>query len=164
MRFLSVGPRICLQLPSDSTSRWTPLLFSYTFPTTWACSGLSPARARPWRANETCAARRMKKSRSRLFRARAVCEAYTSFPRGAHPRGAFYVIGISYHIMNRLSATGFALCDEQPGCPRSRFSPSITSPRWRALPPASAGCSFSNGTRKTNAAFSVACFSFVLII
>ena len=52
MRFLSVGPRICLQLPSDSTSRWTPLLFSYTFPTTWACSGLSPARARPWRANE----------------------------------------------------------------------------------------------------------------
>ena len=149
----------------------------------------------------------MKKSRSRLFRARAVCEAYTSFPRGAHPRGAFYVIGISYHIINRLSATGFALCDEQLGCPRSRFSPSITSPRWRALPPASqaarslmarekqmplsaslvflscsrfspsitsprcralppafAGCSFSNGTRKTNAAFSVACFSFVLII
>ena len=79
----------------------------------------------------------MKKSCSRLFRARAVCEAYTSFPRGAHPRGAFYVIGISYHIMNRLSATGFAHCDEQPGCPRSRFSPSITSPRWRALPPAS---------------------------
>ena len=79
----------------------------------------------------------MKKSRSRLFRARAVCEAYTSFPRGAHPRGAFYVIGISYHIINRLSATGFAHCDEQPGCPRSRFSPSITSPRWRALPPAS---------------------------
>ena len=58
----------------------------------------------------------VKKSRERLFRARAVCEAYTSFPRGsmkscglqicsdrsgnvdAHPRGAFYVIGISYHI------------------------------------------------------------------
>ncbi len=39
--------------------------------------------------------------------------------------------------MNRLSATGFALCDEQPGCPRSRYSSSITSPRWRALPPAS---------------------------
>ena len=36
------------------------------------------------------------------------------------------MIGISYHIINRLSATGFALCDEQPGCPRSRFSPSIT--------------------------------------
>ena len=34
----------------------------------------------------------------RLFRARAVCVAYISFPRGAHPRGAFYVIGISYHI------------------------------------------------------------------
>lgn len=29
--------------------------------TTWACSGLSPARARPWRANETCAARRTTK-------------------------------------------------------------------------------------------------------
>ena len=63
MRFLSVGPRICLQLPSDSTSRWTPLLFSYTFPTTWACSGLSPARARPWRANETCDARSTTKRR-----------------------------------------------------------------------------------------------------
>ena len=121
-------------------------------------------RIRDFHPLETCAARRMKKSRSRLFRARAVCEAYTSFPRGAHPRGAFYVIGISYHIMNRLSATGFALCDEQPGCPRSRFSPPITSPRLRALLPAFAGCSFSNGTRKTNAAFSVACFSFVLII
>ena len=64
MRFLSVGPRICLQLPSGSTSRWTPLLFSYTFPTTWACSGLSPARARPWRANETCAARRTSTKKS----------------------------------------------------------------------------------------------------
>ena len=52
MRFLSVGPEVCLQLPSDSTSQWTPLLFSYTFPTTWACSGLSPVRARPWRANK----------------------------------------------------------------------------------------------------------------
>jgi len=28
MRFLFVGPALCLQLPSDSTSRWTPLLFS----------------------------------------------------------------------------------------------------------------------------------------
>ena len=36
---------------SDSTSRWTPLLFSYTLPTIWACSGLPPIRARPWRAN-----------------------------------------------------------------------------------------------------------------
>ena len=33
----------------------------------------------------------MKKSRSRLFRARAVCAAYTSFPRGAHPCGAFLI-------------------------------------------------------------------------
>ena len=51
MWFLSVGPEICLQLPSDSTSRWTPLLFGYTLPTIWACSGLSPVRVRPWRAN-----------------------------------------------------------------------------------------------------------------
>ena len=29
MWFLSVRPRVCLQLPSDPTSRWTPLLFSY---------------------------------------------------------------------------------------------------------------------------------------
>ena len=37
---------------SDSTSRWTPLLFSYTFSTIWACSGLSSVRASPWRANK----------------------------------------------------------------------------------------------------------------
>ena len=95
--------------------------------------------------------------------------------------------------MNRLSATGFALCDEQSRLSPLACTPSITSPRWRALPPASqaarslmarekqmrfqrrlfffrarvhsfdhepvlarssacfAGCSFSNGTRKTNA-------------
>ena len=51
MRFLFVRPEVCLQLPSDFASRRTPLLFSYTFPTTWACSGLTPVRARPWRAN-----------------------------------------------------------------------------------------------------------------
>ena len=28
MRFLFVGPEVCLRLPSDSTSRWTPLPFS----------------------------------------------------------------------------------------------------------------------------------------
>ncbi len=28
------------------------LLFSYTLPTIWACSGLTPVRARPWRANQ----------------------------------------------------------------------------------------------------------------
>ena len=28
------------------------MLFGYTFPTTWACSGLTPVRARPWRANK----------------------------------------------------------------------------------------------------------------
>jgi hypothetical protein len=32
MRFLFVGPGFCLQLPSDSASRRTPLLFSYRFP------------------------------------------------------------------------------------------------------------------------------------
>ena len=32
--------------------RWTPLLFGYTLPTIWACSGLTPVRARPWRANQ----------------------------------------------------------------------------------------------------------------
>ena len=33
MGFLFVRPVVCLQLPSDSTSRWTPLLFSYPLPT-----------------------------------------------------------------------------------------------------------------------------------
>lgn len=28
------------------------MLFGYTLPTIWACSGLTPVRARPWRANK----------------------------------------------------------------------------------------------------------------
>ena len=46
MRFLFVGPEFCLWLPSDSTSRWTPLPLantSYCHP----CSGLSPPSYRP---------------------------------------------------------------------------------------------------------------------
>ena len=31
------------------------MLFSYTLPTIWACSGLTPVRARPWRANKETA-------------------------------------------------------------------------------------------------------------
>ena len=41
MRFLFVGPGLCLRLPSDSISRWTPLPLantSYCHP----CSGFSP--------------------------------------------------------------------------------------------------------------------------
>ena len=34
MGFLFVRPEICLHLPSDSTSRWTPLMFGYILPTT----------------------------------------------------------------------------------------------------------------------------------
>ncbi|MBE6093803.1 MAG: hypothetical protein E7201_11670 [Selenomonas ruminantium] len=34
MRFLFVRPEICLHLPSDSTSRWTPLVFGYDLPAT----------------------------------------------------------------------------------------------------------------------------------
>ena len=33
MSFLFVSPVVCSRLPSDSTSRWTPLPFSYPFPT-----------------------------------------------------------------------------------------------------------------------------------
>ena len=51
MWFPFVEPEICLQLPSDSTSRQTPLLLDYTLPTIWTCSGLAPVRDRPWRAN-----------------------------------------------------------------------------------------------------------------
>ena len=42
MRFLFVGPRVCLRLPSDSTSRWTPLP-SANSSHCKACNGLSPS-------------------------------------------------------------------------------------------------------------------------
>jgi hypothetical protein len=42
MRFLFVGPEICLRLPSNSTSRWTPLPFSLVVPVIRARRRLSP--------------------------------------------------------------------------------------------------------------------------
>ena len=41
MQFLFVGSNVCRQLPSDSTSRWTPLLLANT-PYCKAYSGLAP--------------------------------------------------------------------------------------------------------------------------
>ena len=51
MWFLFVRPEFCLHLLSDSTSQWTPLVFSYAFPATRAGYGLSPIRIRPCRAH-----------------------------------------------------------------------------------------------------------------
>jgi hypothetical protein len=44
MRFLSVRSEICLQLPSDSVSRRTPLLFSYVLRRCRLAPGISPVR------------------------------------------------------------------------------------------------------------------------
>ena len=52
MRFLSVRSGLCRQLPSDSTSRWTPLLLANT-PRCQAYSGLSPPSLCPcWAHNK----------------------------------------------------------------------------------------------------------------
>ena len=51
MRFLFVGPRVCLRLPSDSTSRWTPLP-SANSSHCKACNGLSPSSLRTCRAHQ----------------------------------------------------------------------------------------------------------------
>jgi len=50
MRFLFIGPGFCLKLPSDSTSRWTPLL-SANGSHCQAHSGLSPPSYCPCRAH-----------------------------------------------------------------------------------------------------------------
>ena len=50
IQFLFVSSRVCVRLPSDSTSPWTPLSFansSYC----QACSGLSPPSLHPCRAH-----------------------------------------------------------------------------------------------------------------
>ena len=41
IRFLFVRPVLCLQLPSDSASRQTPLLFGYSFSSTSGCDYLN---------------------------------------------------------------------------------------------------------------------------
>ena len=50
MWFLFVKPRVCIRLPSDSTSRWTPLP-SANRSYCQACSGLSPPSYCPCRAH-----------------------------------------------------------------------------------------------------------------
>ena len=50
MRFLSVSASVCVRLPSDSTSRWTPLSFANSSYCK-ACSGLSPPSYHPCRAH-----------------------------------------------------------------------------------------------------------------
>ena len=52
MRFLFVGSGLCLRLPSDSTSRWTPLPLANTS-YCQVCSGLSPPSYRPCRAHKS---------------------------------------------------------------------------------------------------------------
>ena len=44
MKFLFVRPDVCRRLPSDSTSRWTPLPWGYVIPAIRAHSGLTPVR------------------------------------------------------------------------------------------------------------------------
>jgi hypothetical protein len=50
MRFLFIGSELCLRLPSDSTSRWTPLPLA-NGSHCQAHSGLSPPSYRPCRAH-----------------------------------------------------------------------------------------------------------------
>ena len=50
MRFLFIGSELCLRLPSDSTSRWTPLPLA-SGSHYQAHSGLSPPSYRPCRAH-----------------------------------------------------------------------------------------------------------------
>ena len=51
MRFLFVSASVCVRLPSDSTSRWTPLSFANSSYCK-ACSGLSPPSYHPCRAHK----------------------------------------------------------------------------------------------------------------
>ena len=53
MGFLFVSPVVCLQLPSNSISRWTPLLFGYPLPTAGRGRDFHPLeRAPAGRTNE----------------------------------------------------------------------------------------------------------------
>jgi len=62
------------------------------------------------------------------------------------------------------SLNNFAVRDEQASPVPAHLRSLYHEPALMRFTACYAGCSFSNGTRKTNAAFGVACFSFVLII
>ena len=62
------------------------------------------------------------------------------------------------------SLNNFAVRDEQASPVPALLCSLYHEPALTRFTACCAGCSFSNGTRKTNAAFGVACFSFVLII
>jgi hypothetical protein len=61
IHFLFVGPGLCLRLPSDSTSRWTPLP-SANSSCCQACRGLSPPSYRPCWAHIKRAETRIRES------------------------------------------------------------------------------------------------------
>ena len=52
MRFLFVGPGVCLQLPSDNASRLLPLLFGYQFPSSGSVEDLHLQEGAPCRAHQ----------------------------------------------------------------------------------------------------------------
>ena len=62
------------------------------------------------------------------------------------------------------SLNNFAVRDEQASPVPALLCSLYHEPALTRFIACYAGCSFSNGTRKTNAAFGVACFSLVLII
>ena len=74
MRFLFVRPRVCLQLPSDSTSQWTPLLFSYALPTTGCARDFHPLDFA--HAGRTTQHRRFRNRKRRFFV--TACEKWVS--------------------------------------------------------------------------------------
>ena len=84
MGFLFVSPVVCSRLPSDSTSRWTPLPFSYPFPTAGQGRDFHPIERAPAGRTKIRAAglpaARNRSSGKFSIRAAAICICEASSP------------------------------------------------------------------------------------
>ena len=141
MGFLFVSPVVCLQLPSDSISRWTPLLFGYPLPTAGRGRAFHPLeRAPAGRTNEIKHAARVLSRyrdarRTRILRIRLrltvrVKKDLCSIRQRSPESNAFYsLLLFSFHLL-RLRKT--KLQTETRCCFSQRKMQSRTINPWQA--------------------------------
>lgn len=89
MGFLFVSPVVCSRLPSDFTSRWTPLPFSYPFPTA--------GQGRDFHPIERAPAGRTKKEKRRHCRLFSFFHSIDLVPFSVQPTGFMCRASDYYH-------------------------------------------------------------------
>ena len=106
--YLFVRPEICLHLPSDSTSRWTPLVFSYDLPATGWSRDFHPLEC----AHDGCAAKKASPLGNALFLNILCCYISKIFP------GFRILLGSRAFFIARIISSSSGLVNSSISCLR----------------------------------------------